>query len=160
MLSADGPALAKIEHVFHPEHMGPGEAYELKGGRHRRVHKEYVDVLCRCCHGGQLEPLAIIWKDGRRFPIDEWQQDCGFGRPTKGLQVAKWTIRLGGHTTHLWLERRAPDKDAGVEETMRWWVLAYDEVKPGTARPKAPEPAEAEDARGIRRSKKVWEYED
>lgn len=100
----------------------------------RRVHREYVDVVVRFGRDGALEPVCVAWRDGRSFPIDEVLEFGRFG-PTMahGCQTARYRVRLGSHETDLYLERRAAQPALGEDETLRWWVNAYDQVKPGHA---------------------------
>lgn len=97
----------------------------------RRVHREYVDVVARFGRDGAIEPVYVVWRDGRSFPIDEVMEPGGFGALTGGRQTACYHVRLGRHETNLYLERRPPQPSLGSDEKLRWWVYAYDQVKPG-----------------------------
>ena len=42
-----------------------------KDGERRGVHKMYVNVVLHVNDEGRIDPLAVIWPDGRTFRIDE-----------------------------------------------------------------------------------------
>ena len=98
-------------------------------GERRRVHREYVDVYARFGRDGAIEPVCIMWKDGRSFSVDEVIESSGFGIMSRGRQSARYRVRFGRHETDLYLERRAPDPAQGTEERLMWWVYAYDVTK-------------------------------
>ena len=102
------------------------EGYRTTDGEPRRVHKEYVDVVVRFSRDGAIEPVAVQWKDGRSFFIDEVMGEGPFGPERRGRQTMRYQVRFGGHETELYLERRAPRPEVGEDETLRWWVYAYD----------------------------------
>ena len=62
-------------------------------GTRRRVHREYVDVYARFGRDGAIEPVCIMWKDGRSFRVDEVIDAGGFGTMSRGRQTAR---RHGG----------------------------------------------------------------
>lgn len=106
-------------------------------GDRRRVHREYVDVVARFCRDGAIEPVCVVWRDGRSFPIDEVLEPGSFGPLARGRQTARYRVRLGRRETDLYLERRVPHPGAGEGASLRWWVNAFDQVKPGHAPDKA-----------------------
>ena len=103
-------------------------------GESRRVHREYVDVVARFGRDGSLEPVCVLWKDGRAFPVDEVVSQVPYGRPAHGRRTACYHVRFGGHETELYLERREPRPEYSEGETTRWWVYAYDQVLPASKR--------------------------
>ncbi|MGI6590878.1 MAG: hypothetical protein ACOX1O_04605 [Eggerthellaceae bacterium] len=100
--------------------------YKTTDGVPRRVHKEYVDVVTRFSRDGQLEPVAVQWRDGRSFFVDEVLNAGEFGPKHRGRQVRCYRVRLGAHITDLYLESREAQPAMGVPATLRWWVYAYD----------------------------------
>ena len=102
------------------------EHYRVRDGVQRRIHKEYVDVVAHFTKGGSFEPIAVCWKDGRTFPIDEIMETGVFGPPKYGKEDLKYRIRFGDHETKLYLERREARPLSGEPETLRWWVFAFD----------------------------------
>ncbi|WP_270573713.1 hypothetical protein [Candidatus Collinsella stercoripullorum] len=109
-------------------------------GERRRVHREYVDVVARFGRDGAIEPVCVVWKDGRSFPIDEVLEPGSFGAMARGRQTARYRVRLGRHETDLYLERLAARPEVGEPEALRWWVNAFDQVKQGHAPEGAPQP--------------------
>lgn len=103
----------------------------------RRVHREYVDVVARFARDGAIDPVCVMWRDGRSFPIDEVVERGAFGVRPEGRQTARYRVRFGRHETCLYLERMqrasAPDRSPDTSETLRWWVYAFDQTKPGAA---------------------------
>lgn len=102
-------------------------------GERRRVHREYVDVVARFGRDGSIDPVCVVWRDGRSFPIDEVLEAGSFGTLIHGCQTARYRVRLGRHETDLYLERREPVPALGEGERLIWWVHAYDQVKPGSS---------------------------
>lgn len=104
-----------------------------ESGERRRVHREYVDVVARFGRDGGIDPVAVLWRDGRSFWVDEVLERGAFGAETRGRRQARYRVRFGGHETDLWLERRDAVPAVGEAASLRWWVFAYDRTKPGTA---------------------------
>lgn len=102
-------------------------------GERRRVHREYVDVYARFGRDGAIEPVCVMWKDGRSFRVDEVMETGGFGALVRGRQTARYRVRFGRHETDLYLERREPVPAMGEGERLLWWVNAFDTTKPGKA---------------------------
>lgn len=103
-------------------------------GERARVHREYVDVVARFGRDGSIEPVAVMWRDGRSFPVDEVTGKGEFGSPEHGRCTARYDVRFGGHETSMYLERREASPTLAEPERLRWWVWARDQVKSGTAR--------------------------
>ena len=92
-----------------------------KGQKVRR----YVDVIARWRDDGRIEPLAVCWPDGRSFQVDEVVgAPISDTFPGAAVHTQRYTVRIGGHTTHLYLERRSEGKGA----QLRWFV----EMRPDT----------------------------
>lgn len=106
-----------------------------EAGNRWRVHREYVDVIARFDRFGSVEPVSVIWRDGRRFPVDEVIDTaiCDDRLPP-GRSRLRYRVRFGGHETDLFLER-GPARGGG--EALRWWVRARDQVRPGPRLPDA-----------------------
>lgn len=82
--------------------------------------KLYVDVLVRWRDDGRIDPLAVLWPDGRKYDIDEV-----IGKPIQrasrktGGNGLRYDIRIGDTRTHLYLE----ESGAGMAKTnARWFV--------------------------------------
>ena len=81
--------------------------------------KRYVDVIMRVRDDGRVIPLSVCWDDGRTFRIDEVLGDpASNAAPSAAACTLRYTVRIGAHTTHLFLERDAEDADA----PLRWFV--------------------------------------
>ena len=81
--------------------------------------KRYVDVIMRVRDDGRVIPLSVCWDDGRTFRIDEVLGDpASNAAPTATACTLRYTVRIGAHTTHLFLERDVEDADA----PLRWFV--------------------------------------
>lgn len=107
--------------------MGEMATYRLGERRHR----EYVDVVARFGRDGSIDPVCVMWRDGRSFPVDEVTEAGSFGALVRGTQTARYRVRFGRHETDLYLERRAARPDISEPERLRWWVSARDQVLPG-----------------------------
>lgn len=123
-------SLAKCKRLFDTSAM---DYVTTTSGERRRIHREYVDVVARFGRDGAIEPVCVAWRDGRSFPIDEVLEAGRFGAEAGGRQMARYRVRLGRHETDLYLERRGAQPALGTDESLRWWVYAYDQVKPGHA---------------------------
>lgn len=104
-------------------------------GQRRRVHREFVDVVARFGRDGAIEPVAVMWRDGRSFAIDEVLEMGSFGGMVAGRQTARYRIRFGRHETELYLERREARPQLAQPESLRWWVYAYDATLPRDGTP-------------------------
>lgn len=102
-------------------------------GTRRRVHREDVDVVTRFHADGTLIPVAVLWRDGRSFRVDEMVRAGEFGAEVHGRRQARYRVRIGGHATDLYLEYRSAAPAMGEPASLRWWVFAYDQAKPGHA---------------------------
>ena len=88
--------------------------YRTRDGEPRRVHREYVDVVARFSRGGQVEPVAVQWRDGRSFFVDEILGREPFGGTERGKSSERYRVRT------------AAVPALGAPEALRWWVYAYD----------------------------------
>lgn len=100
--------------------------YAVKDGKPRRVHREEVDVVVRFRKGGEVEPVAVCWKDGRSFYVDEVVAVLPFGPARAGRRTMRFDVRFGGHETQLYLEHRLEDIVARRPDSFVWWVYSYD----------------------------------
>lgn len=66
--------------------------------------KQFVEVIVRFTYEGRKIPQMIIWEDGRKFEIDKILDM----RPAPSLKVGgqglRYTCRISGYETYLWLE--------------------------------------------------------
>lgn len=104
-------------------------------GTRRRVHREYVDVVVRFGRDGTIEPVAVCWRDGRSFVVDEVLEAGTFGAESRGRSQARYRVRFGNHETDLYLERKSAIPAIGEAASLRWWVFAYDQTKHGHKEP-------------------------
>ena len=107
--------------------------YLTKDGVRRRVHKMYVDVVVRMSDEGRIDPLSVVWPDGRVYRIDEIVSRGQPGQTLKGARTARYRVRFGRHETDLYLEHRRGDPAMGTPDRLRWWVYAVDATLQGTA---------------------------
>lgn len=97
-----------------------------KDGERRGVHKMYVNVVLHVNDEGRIDPLAVIWPDGRTFRIDEVLYRGEPGQMQKGAETSRFRIRFGRKETNLYLERRQGSPALGTPDVDRWWVNAID----------------------------------
>lgn len=68
------------------------------------AYKKYVDVIVRYYPDGRIIPLAIYWAEGQMYEIDRVTDV----RPAASLKAGgagmRYTCRIQGHETYLWLE--------------------------------------------------------
>lgn len=68
------------------------------------MQRTYVDVTARFTAGGIVLPLMVEWEDGRKFEVDRVLDV----RPAASLKVGgqgqRYTCRILGHETYLFLE--------------------------------------------------------
>ncbi|WP_281624558.1 hypothetical protein [Senegalimassilia anaerobia] len=93
-----------------------------KDGERRGVHKMYVNVVPHVNDEGRIDPLAVIWPDGRTFRIDEVLYRGEPGQMQKGAKTSLFRIRFGRKETNLYLERRQGSPALGTPGVDRWWV--------------------------------------
>ena len=100
--------------------------YRVQDGQPRRVHRECVDVVVRCGRHGEIEPVAVCWKDGRCFYVDEVMGQTPFSPSHHGRRTMTFDVRFGGHETQLYLEHRPANAAAGTSDRFVWWVYSFD----------------------------------
>ena len=100
--------------------------FMTKDGERRGVHKMYVNVVLYVNDEGRIDPLAVIWPDGRTFRIDEVLYRGEPGQMQKGAKTSRFRIRFGRKETNLYLERRQGSPALGTPDVDRWWVNAID----------------------------------
>lgn len=66
----------------------------------------YVNVVLHVNDEGRIDPLAVIWPDGRTFRIDEVLYRGEPGQMQKGAKTSRFRIRFGRKETNLYLERQ------------------------------------------------------
>lgn len=129
-MHADYIACSIVESV-HMYDTGRMEYKTDSEGLRRRVHRENVDVIVHVRKDGSIEPVMVIWRDGRSFVIDEILEMGEFGEKVRGRKTACYRIRFGNHETELYLERREARPEVSQAEAERWWVYAYDAPRGG-----------------------------
>ena len=67
--------------------------------------KTYVNVVARFHAGGRIEPLAVEWADGRVFAVDRVLEIRRAASLKAGGHGLRYTCRICGHETHLFLEQ-------------------------------------------------------
>mgnify|MGYP000999236773 CR=1 FL=1 len=81
------------------------------------AHKKYVDMIVRCYPDGRILPLAVYWSEGCLYEIDRVLDV----RPAVSLKAGgagtRYTCRIQGHETCVWLEGS------------RWFVEAKDRLE-------------------------------
>ena len=74
--------------------------------------KKYVPVIVRFDENGKLRPLIIEFEDGRKFKIDKILDVCRAACQSVGGVGDRYTCRIQGKESYLWLEKG------------RWFVAA------------------------------------
>jgi hypothetical protein len=67
-------------------------------------YKAYVTVNEDRLEDGTIIPRVIIWEDGERYEIDKVLETCKAASLRAGGTGLRFTIRIGGKPTYLWLE--------------------------------------------------------
>ena len=67
-------------------------------------YKAYVTVNEDRLEDGTIIPRAITWEDGERYEIDKVVACCKAASTKAGGTGWRFTIRIGGKPTYLWLE--------------------------------------------------------
>ena len=82
--------------------------------------KKYVEVISDTSEEGVVTPLAIVWDTGVRYQIDRvLDRRQAHSRRTGGTGI-RYTVRVGGTTTHLWYEGPRWFVEAKVVEMPEW----------------------------------------
>lgn len=66
--------------------------------------KTYVNVFALFDNLGQITPRAIIWEDGRRFPIDRILRVERRASLRSGGAGLRYHVVIAGHERYLYLE--------------------------------------------------------
>ena len=66
--------------------------------------KRYVAVETLVSAEGVVSPTAVVWDDGRRFPIDAVLDVRRAASRLTGGDGMRYTVRVGRATTHLYYE--------------------------------------------------------
>jgi hypothetical protein len=67
-------------------------------------YKAYVAVNADILADGTIRPRAFTWEDGERYEIDRVLGTCKAASLKAGGTGLRFTIRVEGKTTYLWLE--------------------------------------------------------
>ncbi|NTV89202.1 MAG: hypothetical protein HGA22_02390 [Clostridiales bacterium] len=68
------------------------------------MRKVFVEVNCAWTKDGQIIPRQIIWEDGQSFEIDKVLETKRAASLKAGGQGLRYTCRIGGNQTYLFLE--------------------------------------------------------
>jgi len=67
-------------------------------------YKVYVDVNENRLKDGRLVPLSFVWEDGTHYKIDKVLDTRLAASLKAGGAGLRYTVRVGGHETYLFLE--------------------------------------------------------
>ena len=67
--------------------------------------KTYVNVYAVFDTLGQIIPRAIIWEDGRKFPVDRVLQVDSCASLRSGGAGTRYLVIIAGHKRYLYLEK-------------------------------------------------------
>lgn len=67
-------------------------------------HKVYVDVTAHFSADGTVMPLDITWVDGHVYEIDRVLNICKAASLRGGGLGLRYTCRISGRETHMWLD--------------------------------------------------------
>ncbi|MGI6199719.1 MAG: hypothetical protein ACOYJA_03000 [Christensenellales bacterium] len=68
------------------------------------MRKVFVEVITRTDADGMVTPLAVVWEDGTRYVIDRVLDRRQAASTRVGGQGIRYTVRIGGRETFLFLE--------------------------------------------------------
>lgn len=89
--------------------------------------KEYVEVVSRTDRTGEIVPLSVTMRDGRRYDIERVLDHRRVSYSTaSGERGERWRVRIGHKVTYVWRETVQPG-DAG-----RWYVEVLASYVPGS----------------------------
>ena len=66
--------------------------------------KVFVEVVARFTKDGRKIPMNITWENGTRYDIDKVTGVCRAASLKAGGQGMRYSCRIKGHDTYLWLE--------------------------------------------------------
>lgn len=104
-----------------------------------RREKCYVEVIARHALDGSVEPLALVWEDGRVFAIDRVVEKRRAASMRVGGHGLRYTVSICGRERFVWLD----DRGWYVEKIVSDGMVSL--VEPGAGRAVAPEPPEPEE---------------
>lgn len=68
------------------------------------MRKVFVDVVVKYTRDGKKIPLSVIWADGRKFEVDRVLNMKRAASLKVGGQGIRYSCRISGRETFLWLE--------------------------------------------------------
>lgn len=71
-----------------------------------RREKCYVEVIPRHALDGSVEPLALVWEDGRVFAIDRVIEKRRAASMRVGGHGLRYTVSICGRERFVWLDDR------------------------------------------------------
>lgn len=86
---------------------------------HPGVKRIFVLVNAEMDRAGRVRPLAILWEDGRRFPIESIISCRYAADRARGEEGDCYTVLIRGEKRHLYF-KRTPDTIGSA--LGRWWV--------------------------------------
>lgn len=98
-----------------------------------RREKCYVEVIADHMADGRVEPLAVIWEDGRVFPVDKVKGRQYAASMRVGGHGMRYTVRMGGKDRFIWLD----DEGWYVERIVHDGIVSL--VSPGDGVERIPE---------------------
>ena len=78
-------------------------------------HKVYVDVIEKRRKDGRILPIFVLWEDGIRYKIDKILDLRRAASLKAGGVGLRYTVRVGGRETYLYLEDDKVDAKWFVE---------------------------------------------
>lgn len=104
-----------------------------------RREKCYVEVIARHSLDGSVEPLALVWEDGRVFAIDRVIEKRRAASMRVGGHGLRYTVSICGRERFVWLD----DRGWYVEKIVSDGMVSL--VEPGAGRAVAPAPPDPEE---------------
>lgn len=96
-----------------------------------RREKCYVEVIADHDVDGRVEPLAVVWEDGRVFGIDRVVEQRYAASMKVGGHGLRYTVMMGGKERFIWRD----DKGWYVERIVHDGVVSLEEAaKPSRER--------------------------
>ena len=74
--------------------------------------KVYVKVIMMQDEAGNIQPLQIIWDDGKVYDVDKVIYRCRASATKVGGSGTRYTVRISGKETYLWY----------AEDECRWFM--------------------------------------
>lgn len=92
-----------------------------------RREKCYVEVIARHALDGSVEPLALVWEDGRVFAIDRVIEKRRAASMRVGGHGLRYTVSICGRERFVWLD----DRGWYVEKIVSDGMVSLVEPGPG-----------------------------